>query len=558
MTPRQILIATTVAFLAAACGGEAPAPPADAGVALADAGVADAAARPEGDPVERGRAYYRNLRCANCHGADGRGDPTFPGAPTLVGRPVDDLARTVQAPCEDPLQLSCHPLKLPDLPLRVLEDIAAYLASLAEDSSAMPDPGPPCDDEPGHICTVAGNGISGNRRGNGFMAREQYLFWPQNVAVDAVGRPLITDWNNYLIRRIEREGCVGGDCPIVNVVGTSGLGDSCSTPAQPVPAANATMNHPVGVWFTPEGNLVLWGWHQWKIKYIPVNPDGSFGEMYCLFGNERGFAGDGQPAGWNFDGNRGPVRFNLPSSAVRDRRGNWYVSDQANLRIRVVRPDGNDRPETDGARAFVDSLRDNVIVTFGGGEPRTSTGDHRRTLPDYSDSGDGGPIGQATFRVQFGFDAIPQLRLAIDQDRDLLYVADAENHRIRVIDLSRDPPIIDTFAGGGEDVEADGVPATQAKLFRPGDVDVIPDGSGDVLITDVFNNCVRVVDFATRTIRTVAGVCGAEAYGYDGDGGPATMALLAEPGGAGAGPDRTIYIADTLNHRIRRVNPELR
>lgn len=527
----------------------------DAGSAPEDSGPLTFDASLPGDAVERGRSYFRNLRCANCHGADGRGDPTFPGAPTLVGRPVEDLVKTLHELCEDPLSLSCHPLKLPDLPEAVLSDIASYLAALANDSSAMPNPGPPCDDVPGNICTIAGNGISGNKRGNGYLARDQFLFWPQNVTVDSAGRPIITDWNNYLIRRIETEGCEGGDCPITNVIGTSGLGDSCSTPAAPVPAFNATMNHPVGIWYTEEGNVILWGWHQWKIKYIPVNPDGSYGEMYCLFGNERGFGGDGMPAGFNFDGNRGPVRFNLPSSAVRDRNGNWYISDQANLRIRVVRPNANDQPESAGARAFVDSLRDNVITTFGGGEPRTSTGDHRRTKPDYSDSGDGGPIDQATFRVQFGFDAIPQMRLAIDNDRNLLYVADAENHRIRVIDLNQDPPIIDTFAGGGTDVTADGVLATNAKLFRPGDVDLIPDGSGDVLITDVFNHCVRVVDFDTRIITTVAGICGASTDGYEGDGGPAIEAKLAEPGGAGAAPDRTIYIADTLNHRIRRVNP---
>ncbi len=519
---------------------------------------ADAGGSTQHDAIARGRHSFRSLRCANCHGADGRGDPSFPGAPILIGRTAEDLDHAVHDSCIDPFDLSCHPLKLPGTPLEVLADIAAYLSDLAGSSTAKPDPGPPCDDVPGSICTLAGNGVAGNRKGDGYLAREQYLFWPQDVTLDPQHRVIITDWNNYLIRRLETAGCVDGDCPLTNVIGAGELGDSCSTPAAPVASRNAQMNHPSGLWFTEAGNVILWGWHQWKVKYIPVAADGSYGEMYCLFGNGRGFSGDQLAAGLNLDGHGGPTRFNLPSSAVRDRRGNWYISDQGNIRIRIVRPDFSDVSESAGAQAFVSSLSDNIITTLGGGEPRTSTGDHARTLPDYSNSGDGGPVRDATFLVQFSFDAIPQMRMAIDDARDRLYVADSQNGRIRVIDLSRDPPVIDTFAGGGEDLVADHVPATRAKLSQPSDVDVIPDGSGDVLITDALNNCIRMVDFETKLIRTVAGQCGASTGGYEGDGGSALLAKLSEPGGAGAGPDRTLYIADTLNHRVRRVNAEPR
>jgi sugar lactone lactonase YvrE len=144
------------------------------------------------------------------------------------------------------------------------------------------------------------------------------------------------------------------------------------------------------------------------------------------------------------------------------------------------------------------------------------------------------------------------MRMAFDRDRNLLYVADSENGRIRVIDL--DTNIITTFAGGGNNLEANNVPATEAKLFRPADVDIAPDGSGDILITDSFNHCVRLVDFDTRLIHTVAGMCGPENSGYAGDGGPATQAKLYEPGGAYLSAARDVYIADTINHRVRRVN----
>jgi cytochrome c553 len=517
-----------------------------------------------GTPEDRGRVMYQSYRCVNCHGTDGLGTTVFPGGPRIVGRTAADLKTALTEPCpetRDPA--TCHPVLMPDMSDTQLSDLATYLLALAGRSDV--NPGPVCDDVPGRICTVAGNGVPGNRLVPQIMAREQYLFWPQNVSLDPQGRLVITDWNNYTIRRIENSGCraitdldgqSGTDCPIVNLIGTGGLGDSCSTEAAPVQAVDAVMNHPVGLIyddFIPgQSNILLWGWHQWKVKYIPVDSEGRTGEMLCLFGNGRGTGPDDVAAGFNFDGTGGPTRFNLPSACVYDNTGNFYISDQGNLRIRVVRADADD--DNSSVEAFVSSRQNNIVTTFAGGQ-RDELGQFIRTRADYANSGDGGPVAQCTFNVTLGFDAIPQMRLAIDRPRNLLYVADSENHRIRVIDLSADPPVIDTFAGGGDDLEADGVPATEARLNRPADVDVAVDGSGDVLITDTFNHCVRLVDFDNRVIRTLAGVCGPSENAYEGDGGPATEARLNEPGGSVIAADGTLYIADTINHRVRKVNP---
>jgi len=516
------------------------------------------------DPVERGKILYEGRRCINCHGVDALGKSTFPGAPRIVGRSASDLQLVVVDDCDDPTTVNnCHPLKMPDLTEEQLMDLAAYLAALA--GSQLQDAGPVHDIVAGRISTFAGNGVAGNQPGDGVLARQQYLYWPQNVTLDPQGRVVITDWNNYLIRRVENKGCqeitddagnVGTDCPVVNLVGSGVLGDSCTSASSPIAAVDAVMNHPVGVIFDDfipgQSNIILWGWHQWKIKYVPVDAEGNTGEIHCLFGNGRGAGGDNVAAGFNFDGMGGPTRFNLPSSCVYDNEGNFYISDQGNLRVRVIRADSDD--DNSSVKAFVDSRANNIITTLAGGL-LDELGNFRRTRPDGSDRGDGGAAGHCTFDVQSGFDAVPQMRLAIDRDRNLLYVADSEAGRIREIDLSSDPPTINTLAGGGEDLAADGVPATQAKLYRPADVDVATDGSGDVLITDSFNHCVRLVDFETRLIRTVAGICGPDEAGYEGDGGPATQARLAEPGGSAIAPDGTVYIADTLNHRVRQVNP---
>jgi DNA-binding beta-propeller fold protein YncE len=528
---------TLTFFLACSNGSNEPPPSAQP----------DASIVPFEPSPMRGMAQYRNLRCANCHGADGRGGNTFPGGPLIVGRRAEDLRIAIVRPCEDPGALrNCHPLKIPDLSEEIMLDLEAYLLDLVR-AGTISDPGPKCTDTAGHICTLAGSGIAGNRPGDRVSAREAYLFWPQNVIVDPQGRVVITDWNNYLIRRIEKEDCVDGDCPMVNIIGTGVLGDDCSKPAAPISAKAGLINHPVGVHYDHRGHLIMWGWHQWKVKYIPVDAQGELGQMLCLWGNGPGFAGDGMMAGTDHR----LAKFDLPGSAYEDVDGSWYIADQGNLRIRRIIPDADDN-YTDPFQMTA-SLQNNIVETWAGGL-LDDAGQMRRTLGDYSDSGDGGPVSLATFNVQTGFEALPQMRLALDRERRLMYVADSDNNRIRVIDLSQNPPTIDTFAGGGTDYIGDGVDARMLQLVGPADVDIIPDGSGDILIADTNNNCIRVIERTTRISRTVAGMCGETGYGWAGDGGPALSAKLAGPGGAWMTADRTLYIADTLNHRVRRVN----
>jgi mono/diheme cytochrome c family protein len=502
--------------------------------------------RPELPLVDQGKSLFSSLRCANCHGPEGRGSELFPGAPTLVGRTAEDLEVSLVkgCPANDP---SCHPLKLTDITEHQRLALEAYFASLAG-GSRLENPGPPCDATPGRICTIAGTGVAGNKRQANVLAREAFLFWPQNVTVDPQDRLVITDWNNYLIRRLEKTGCVDGDCPMVSLLGNGTLADECSTAARPVMARQTGNNHNITVDYDRHGHLLLSGWHMWKIKLVEMLPQGEPGRVFCLFGNGRGFGGDGMAAGFG-----GPSRFNLPSAVVQDDAGNFYIADQGNVRIRKVSADADDVDVPDAA-AYVASRQNNVVTTWIGG-PLDAAGHPRRTSPDYSDSGDEGPIAGATLGVDIGFDATPQFRMAIDNPRKRLYIADSNNHRIRMVDMSVDPPIIRTAAGGGTNVTGSDIPATEARLNRPADVDLAADGSGDLLITDTYNHCVRLLDFKTQRVRTLAGVCGPDKGGYSGDGGPGTAALLFEPGGSYLARDRTLYIADTENHRIRKVNP---
>ena len=105
---------------------------------------------------------------------------------------------------------------------------------------------------------------------------------------------------------------------------------------------------------------------------------------------------------------------------------------------------------------------------------------------------------------------------------------------------------IDTFAG--RRVLEDGGPATQARIARPEGVAV--DGAGNLYIADSSNDRIRKVD-STGTITTVAGT---GELGFSGDGGAATQATLAAPYGVAVDSTGNFYFTDTGNHRIRKVD----
>ena len=130
------------------------------------------------------------------------------------------------------------------------------------------------------------------------------------------------------------------------------------------------------------------------------------------------------------------------------------------------------------------------------------------------------------------------------------YIADTGHCRVRKVDAATGA--ISTVAGNGETgYSGDGGAATDARLNAPSGIRV--DGSGNIYIGDTNNNRVRRVDAATGLISTVAGN-GETGIFSVGDGGPATSGNLSSPVGVAVDSVGNLYIAEQGGGRVRRVD----
>ena len=198
-----------------------------------------------------------------------------------------------------------------------------------------------------------------------------------------------------------------------------------------------------------------------------------------------------------------------PVGVAVDRLGNVYIADETNDRIWRLDP------------------MIGVIAPVAGNGTAGS-------------SGDGGAATSAQLHQPTG--------VAVDGLGDL-YIVDQLTPSVRRVDATTG--VITTVAGTGTlGFSGDGGVATSAQLFSPSGVAV--DGVGDVYIADQYNDCVRRVDVTTGVITTVAGH--GHVIGFSGDGGAATSALLAFPAGVAVDGLGDLYIADSGNGNIRRVD----
>jgi sugar lactone lactonase YvrE len=156
-------------------------------------------------------------------------------------------------------------------------------------------------------------------------------------------------------------------------------------------------------------------------------------------------------------------------------------------------------------------------------------------------AGDYGPLMEAWLDAPGGIAVAPNGDVFIaDSNNDVIRRADARDHNVY-------PYAGDHNLGSG--FSGDDGPASEAQLNTPDGVAIAPDG--DVVVADSHNDRIRRVDRPTSVITTIAG---SGENGYDGDEKPAIEAALNTPSAVAAAPNGDIYIADTLNYRVRMID----
>ena len=214
-------------------------------------------------------------------------------------------------------------------------------------------------------------------------------------------------------------------------------------------------------------------------------------------GSTTGYTGDG--------GSATAATLAQPFGVAKDASGNIYIGDAQNNRIRMVNTSG-------------------IISTVVGNGA-------------YGWGGDGGPATAANLKFPCG--------IAFDGAGNM-YIADQENSCIRMVNTSG---IISTVAGlGYAAYTGDGGPATAAALNYP--IDIAVDGAGNIFIADRNNFCIRKIN-SSGIISTFAGT---GTTSYSGDGGAATAAGISDACGVAVDGSGNVYIADSHNNCIRKVN----
>ena len=390
-------------------------------------------------------------------------------------------------------------------------------------------PGPeedPCT-VPGNICTYAGVAKTAMFGEDGIQANASHLYLPQDITFDAEGRAWLPDFNNHRIREIAPDGIV------TTVSGTGFLGDGPEGPSE-----TAAWNHPTSVTLDPNDpcKLHVAAWHNSRIHLVNL----CTGETTFECGTgERDFAGDGDDAL--------SAVLDLPSSLVFSDDGTMYITDQANQAIRSVSPDG-----TIGTIAGDPG---EPYAALNNSDPANEP--IQDATPGYA--GDGGPAADALLFAEIGQQADPSSKMTIadnvlyiaDSGNNIIRTIDLATmtiDRIAGVQYNRGDDGAPSNLSAG-----DGGSALDAVFNNPRDVAVGIDG--ELYIADTDNHCIRVIE-PDGTIDTFAGTCGlAPQPGdpFEGEGILALDAQLWSPYGVATDSEGNVYIADTKNHIIRKV-----
>ena len=373
-------------------------------------------------------------------------------------------------------------------------------------------------------------------------ATETEISLVDGITLDKKGNMYIAMREHNIISRIDTKGMM---------TRYAGSGESGFS-GDGGPAIKANFKTPAGLAFDPEGNLYIADRENHRVRKIDTS-----GNISTFAGiGKAGFSGDGGPAV--------RAKLNLPSGLATDKKGNLFISDRSNDRIRVVDKKGVIRTYAgSGVAGFQGdagpALKAQLDKPFGIALDEAenlyiadrNNNRVRKVSPEgiittvagdggFFFMGDNGPAYRASVAAPTG--------VAVDKKGNL-YIADRNNNRIRLVDKLG---MIRTVAGTGQqDYNGDSETARETNLYLP--FGLIVDSNDNLLIIDRSHYRIRRIDPKSGEVETVAGN-GLKLFA--GDGGPATGATLSFPHGMFLDKDDNLIFSDKGHYRIRKITPK--
>ena len=452
-------------------------------------------------------------------------------------------------------------------------------------------------DTSGKINTVAGNGTQGYM-GDGGPATSAEIFAPVGTAVDSAGNLYFADQSNQAIRKVDSSG------KITTIAGGPGAGHT----GDGGPAINAKFDYPAGIALDKAGNLFIVDVDNEIIRKIDTGGTittaaGTYSLECINTGHAPCFGGDGGPAAG--------ALFNLATDVATDKVGNYFIADSDNHRIRrvdsggtitTVAGNGTAGFAGDGGPAInaeinlatvsdkdhgavtVDSNGNLYIPDFHNSRiRRVSAGGTITTIagngtPGFS--GDGGPAVFAELLNPSG--------IAVDGAGNLYF---RDNNRIRMVSTPTGVDFGTVNVGSNHALDmfvAVNAALTLSSVQGGGDFSVVSDSCAPPAALAAGTVCIVHVQFAPTqagprsallvakdsgsntfsfpmkgvgvgsglayTPGTINTIVGNGTSGYNGDNIPASTAEVSYPAGVVLDGASNLFIADTVNNRVRKVD----
>ena len=389
-------------------------------------------------------------------------------------------------------------------------------------------------DTAGNITTYAGTGICGYN-GEGAKASKSMICGPNGIALDPSGNIVFADGGNGRIRKIDHS--TGN----ITTIAGNGLFFPYNPAEDGHPAINATIGQPFQIAYDAAGNLYFDSVGQCVVREVDTA-----GNIHTTAGNGTcGYNGDGISAT--------TAELNQPRGVVVDGSGNVYIGDTVNHRVRKV--DGSGTITTfagTGQRGF--SCTGGPATSAKVGNPRGLSISNNVLYV-----GNGGPIVCTVDLTSGNANTYAGTFLGYDGDGHSLLSSEFFTPTFVHFDPSGNPIFDDDFNGrirmahGGvlQTIVGGYVPENVSPAATSyGDMEALAiDKSGNIYIADETGNRVRKV--SGGKINTLAGT---GITGYSGDNGLGTIATLNQPQGIAVDSTGNVYIADTSNNVVRKLN----